>query len=87
MSVHVLTCNCWLCFNSLHKTAYHTPLRMSPHIKYSYLLDTEGIVVSRRGVSKFIERFLASVTIARRPGTSGQWKTTEEVTKTVEEAM
>ena len=81
MSVHVFTCNCWLCFNSLHKTAYHTPLRMSPHIKYSYLLDTEGIVVSRRGVSKFIERFLASVTIA------GQWKTTEEVTKTVEEAM
>ena len=56
MSVHVLTCNCWLCFNSLHKTAYHTPLRMSPHIKYAYLLDTEGIVVSRRGVSKFIER-------------------------------
>ena len=53
----------------------------------SRLLENEGIVVSRRGVVKFLKRYLATGTIARRPGSGARMKITDEVKRIVEEQM
>ena len=41
------------------------------------LQEVEGIVICTRGVVKSIQRYAASGTIARRPGSGGQSKVTE----------
>ena len=64
---------------------YHRGLR-PPQIQ-RLLRDTEGIISSKRGIAKFIDRYLASGTIARRSGSGRQPKITDEVRKIVEEAM
>lgn len=51
------------------------------------LLDAEGIVVSRRGVAKFLKRYLATGTIAWRPDSGRKTKITDEIKKIVEEQM
>ena len=53
----------------------------------SRLLENEGIVVSRRGVAKFLKRYLATGTIGRRPGSGARMKITDEVKRIVEEQM
>ena len=50
-------------------------------------LENEGIFVSRRGVSKFIKRYLSTGTIGRQPGSGGKTKITDEVKKIVDERM
>ena len=51
------------------------------------LLEDEGIRVSRRGVSKFLKRYLATGTILRWPESSRKTKITDEVKRVVEEQM
>lgn len=51
------------------------------------LLEDEGIFVSRRGVAKFIIRYLATGSIARRPGSGRRTKITEDVKRIVDEQM
>ena len=51
----------------------------------SRLLEEEGIHVSRRRVARFIARYLATGSIARRPGSGGRSKITEDVKKIVDE--
>ena len=50
-------------------------------------LEEEGIIASRRGVLKFLKRYLSTGTIGRRPGSGGKTKITEEVKKIVDEQM
>ena len=50
-------------------------------------LEDEGIVVSRRKVAKFLKRYFETGTIARRPGSGGKTKITDEVKRIVEEQM
>ena len=45
----------------------------------SRLLENEGIMVSRRGVAKFLKRYLATGTIVRCPGSGAKMKITNEV--------
>ncbi len=51
------------------------------------LLESEGIVVSRRGVATFLKRYMATRTIAQRPGSGGKTKITDEIKQVVEEQM
>ena len=51
------------------------------------LAEIEGITASKCGIAKFIRRYLETGTIARRPGSGGQLKITDDVKKIVEEAM
>ena len=53
----------------------------------SKLLEDEGIFVCRRGVAKFIIRYLATGSIARCPGSGRRTKITEDVKRVVEEQM
>ena len=53
----------------------------------SRLLENKGIVVSRRGVAKFLKRYLATGTIVRRPGSGAKMKITNEVKWIIEEQM
>ncbi len=50
-------------------------------------LEDEGIFVSRRGVAKFVKRYLATGTIARCPGSGGKTKITDDIKRIVEEKM
>ena len=50
-------------------------------------LEDEGIVVSRRGVAKFIKRFTRRGTIARQPGSGRKTKITEDIKRVVEQQM
>ncbi len=50
-------------------------------------LDKEGIVVSRRGVSKMLGRFEETGTITRRPGSGRPSKITDDVRVIVEAQM
>ena len=50
-------------------------------------LEREGIVVSRRGVAKFLKRYLATGTILRLPGSGRKTKITDDVKRVVEEQM
>ncbi len=44
-----------------------------------HLEEDEGIDVSRRGVAKFLKRYLATGTIARRPGSGRKTKITDDI--------
>ena len=50
-------------------------------------LEREGIAVSRRGVAKFITRFLRRGTIARQPGSGRKTKITDDIQRIVEHQM
>ena len=51
------------------------------------ILQKEGEYLSRRGITKFIDRYKARGTVLRKPGT-GKWaKTTEEIKQLVEGKM
>ena len=51
------------------------------------MLQKEGECLSRRGISKFINRYKRNGTVLRKPG-SGKWaKVTEEVKQLVEQKM
>ena len=51
------------------------------------LINDEGISVTRQGVAKFIKRFLAMGTIARRPGSGRKTKINDEIKDLVEAQM
>ena len=53
----------------------------------SNLLLQEGIVASRRGIIKFLKRYRSSGTIARKPGSGGLSKITDEIKQLIEEKM
>lgn len=53
----------------------------------SRLLENEGIVVSRRGVAKFLKWYLATGTIAWRQGSGAKMKITNEAKRIIEEQM
>ncbi len=50
-------------------------------------LETEGIIVSRRGVAKFVKRYLTTGTIARRQGSGRKTKITDDIKRIVDEKM
>lgn len=51
------------------------------------LLEYEGILVSSRGVAKFINRYLATGSIARQPGSGRKTKVTPQIQQIVENQM
>ena len=51
------------------------------------LLRTEGLTASRRGIGKFIAKYLETGSIGRRPGSGRPSKITAEVKAIVEEQM
>lgn len=53
----------------------------------SKLLEDEGIFISRRGVATFIICYLATRSIAQRPGSGRRTKITKDVKRAVEEQM
>ena len=50
-------------------------------------LEDEGIVVSRRGVAKFLRHYLTTGSICRRQGSGRKTKITEDVKKVVDQQM
>ena len=44
-------------------------------------------MASRRGIAKFLEKFIESASVARKPGSGRPSKATAEVRKIIEEAM
>ena len=50
-------------------------------------LENEGIVVSRRGVAKFLKHYMATGSIARRQGSGRKTKITEDVKRIVDQQM
>ena len=64
------------------------------HSRYGYrpptiakILRGEGEYLSRRGISKFIDRYISRGTVMRKPGT-GKWaKVTEEIKQLIEQKM
>ena len=61
--------------------------RGCPSPTNSKLLEDEGIFVSRRGVGKFNVRYLATGSIAQRPGSGRRTKVTEDVKRILDEQM
>ena len=53
----------------------------------SAMLSQEGIVASRRGILKFLNRYETSGTIARKPGSGGHAKINDEIKQLIEEKM
>ena len=51
------------------------------------LLREEGMVASRRGIDKFLRRYLETGSIARKPGSGRPSKITAEVKAVVEQQM
>ena len=51
------------------------------------LLKQEGLSASRRGIDKFLKRFLETGSIARQPGQGGPSKITTEIKEIVEAQM
>ena len=53
----------------------------------SRILQEEGIMASRRGIAKFVAKFIESGSVAQEPGSGRPSKATAEVRKIIEEAM
>ncbi len=51
------------------------------------LIREEGMLASRRGIAKFIERYRVTGSIGRKPGSGRPTKITEEIKAIVEEQM
>ena len=51
------------------------------------LLEDEGIVVSRRGVAKFLKHYSATGSICRRQGSGRKTKITEDIKRIVDQQM
>ena len=60
------------------------------HLRYptiAKVLDKEGMIVSRRGVYKFLKRYYLNHTIARQPGSGRPSLVTAAVKQIVDEQM
>ena len=53
----------------------------------SRILQEKGIMASRRGIAKFLAKFIESGSVARKPGSERPSKVTAKVRKIIEEAM
>ena len=51
------------------------------------IMEEEGMIVSRRGVLKFLKRYIITGTIARQPGCGRPSLVTEEIKQIVEVQM